>query len=250
VISIVVLIIVAKSQVNRVKAIDLASNTPGEIFFTSLGMSQHPELISDWAVEARNRVYEISSNFLEDLFPENARMIFLTGLIQLFAAAGIGLWIGSGIDEVAHIIPIAIVAALADVWSVSSGATAVIIKSAEINYFLVRFPLLCGGTTVLPYFIGLADFLFFGIFYQAAIRFNLGITKNILLLGLSFIGAVGAAIMLKVGLPVLPFMGVLFVAGNIRKLQLKRDDLKQVILFLGGVIISALFFMRLVRHFS
>jgi len=55
----------------------------------------------------------------------------------------------------------------------------------------------------------------------------------------SFLTAVAAAIFFRVGLPVLPFMAVLFVAGNFGQLKLKREEIKQILIFL--VVILLLF---------
>lgn len=172
---------------------------------------------------------------LKDSIEEPIVSILALAIAQLVLAAGIGLWIGNGIDQASHLIPVAIVATVADIWSVSAGATAQIVVSHVINYFLVRFPV--PATSDVPYLIGLTDYLFLAIFYQAATRFNLGAVKNALLLLLSFKPAVAGALFFKTGLPVLPFMAVFFVAGNIKSLELKKNDIKQISAFIAVIMI-------------
>jgi hypothetical protein len=150
-------------------------------------------------------------------------------MAQLAMAAGIGLWIAEGIDDITHLIPVALVATIADIWSVSAGTTAKIVVSSSINFFLLRFPVL--GNNSIPFLIGLTDFLFFAIFFQAAVRYKLGALKNAILLILSFFIAIITALYSNTGLPVLPFMAVLFIAGNFSRLELKKEELKQVLLF-------------------
>ncbi len=237
----------AKPFVQRTHDLDVAAGCGGAALFITIAQSGLHGIPREWAVKARNDVYEKNSDFLEGLFPESPSRICILGACQLLLAAGLGLWIGTGIDQVSHLIPIVIVAGLADIWSVSAGATAVIIKSSTIHYFLLRFPLLSGGSGEIPPLIGLTDFLFFGIFFQAAVRFGLGTVKNLLLLGSSFLMTVLIAVLAGVGLPVLPFMGAFFVAGNFRKLILKAEELLQIAVFLGAVILSYLVFTRLLR---
>lgn len=237
-IGLILVVLLARPLVMRGRVINSIAVVPGEVLFVSAAHAMLPAATAiDGLVQTRNAFYEAVSEHIEECWPEPPFGILALGLAQLLLAAGIGLWIGTGIDEKAHLIPIALVATLADIWSVSAGATAVIIRSEQIHYFLLRFPIIGGPKPAVPFLIGLTDFLFFGIFYQAALRFRLGERKNLLLLAASFLIAVSSALLAGVGLPVLPFMGLLFTAGNWRNLQLKREDLKQMLLFLAGVLL-------------
>lgn len=241
------LMMTAKPQVERTNAINRASSVPAQMVLLTAAQGGGIGPFSPWAMGSRNQVYIDISDYLEPLWPESPWNIYFLGLAQLALAAGIGLWIGNGIDELSHLIPVAVVATLADAWSVGAGATAMIVQSSQIHYFLLRFPLVAGGVSALPMLIGLTDFLFFGIFFRAAVRFGLGSGRNLLLLGSSFLVAVGGAILLKTGLPVLPFMALFFLVGNWRNLRLKREDLKTIGLFLAGIILAGLVFTLVVR---
>lgn len=227
----------AQPMVNRSRDINRSGNIPGLVLFITADCSGIVTPAESLLIDTRNVIFSQLSSETKKAIPERPWIIMLLALCQLTLAAGLGLWIGEGIDEISHLIPVALVATIADIWSVSAGATAKIIISPVINYFLLRFPM--PGHTEIPYLIGLSDFLFFAIFYQAARRFDLGTVKNAILLSSSFLAAIAAAIFFTTGLPVLPFMAAIFVAGNFSKLRLKREEMKQII---GFVILILLIF--------
>ena len=223
----------ATPLVSRTKTISKVCNPISETFFITINTSVTALETEKLNAPTRNALFSENRNFLEDLIPESKYLILLLALFQLTLASGIGMWIGKGIDDISHLIPIAIVATLADIWSVSAGATSLIIVSSHIHYFLLRFPII--GIGKIAFLIGLTDFLFFAIFFQASVRYNLGIIKNTALLCLSFLIAVASALWAEKGLPVLPFMAILFVAGNYKNLKLKKEEIKQIILFLLAI---------------
>lgn len=197
------------------------------------------------AIKFRNELYSSVSDFIGDSIQEPVLFIFLLALSQLLLASGIGLWIGNGIDKISHLIPVALVAAIADIWSVAAGATSAIVVSPIMNYFFLRFPVF--GSSSIPYLIGLTDYLFFGIFFQASVRYNLGVVKNTFLLALSFLVTVAFALFYGLGLPVLPFMGLFFVLGNLKLLKIDKEDKKEILLFMlaiGLVFTLITFFMK------
>jgi hypothetical protein len=226
----------ARPLVNRSRLLNRSGDIPGQIIYLTGEQSGLVGISEPLLLNHRNENFKAINHQLEDEFPESAELILLLAMVQLTLASGIGLWIGEGIDEIAHLLPVAIVATVADIWSVSSGATAKIVVSSAINYFLLRFPM--PGYGSIPYLIGLTDFLFFAIFFQAAVRFDLGVKKNVLLLLTSFFIAVAAAIFFATGLPVLPFMAILFVVGNYRRMTMKKEEVRQIILFVVFIIIA------------
>jgi hypothetical protein len=212
---------------------DQQINTIGDISGQSLYLSTvpHSSLPGSESIlmPVRNGLFRAHTGFLKNAASQSEFLIILLAMAQLAMAAGIGLWIAEGIDDITHLIPVALVATIADIWSVSAGTTAKIVVSSSINFFLLRFPVL--GNNSIPFLIGLTDFLFFAIFFQAAVRYKLGALKNAILLILSFFIAIITALYSNTGLPVLPFMAVLFIAGNFSRLELKKEELKQVLLF-------------------
>lgn len=191
----------------------------------------------------KNQLSATIIDFLSNNLREAVHWVLFLALAQLLLASGVGLWIGSGIDKISHLLPVALVAGVADIWSVFAGATNEIIASPSINYFFLRFPVL--GMERLQYLIGLTDYLFYAIFFQAAVSFNLGTKKNMLLLLSSFLATLGFALYFGRGLPVLPFMGALFVLGNYNKLTLSKKEAKEMLYFLLAIGVVFFFITQL-----
>lgn len=238
----------AKPLILRTNAINVPCNAIRSVYGITL-YTAFPAALPDLTVDSGNSAYSDAADFLETAFPEQPWRILLLSMCQITLAAGIGLWIGGGIDEAGHLIPVALVAGAADIWSVSAGATSIIVRSSQIHYFLLRFPLFIAGSTEIPFLIGFTDFLFFAIFFYASERFELGRLKNLILLSISFFIAVAAALFKGVGLPVLPFMSILFISGNLKQLHLKKDDLRKIILFLAAAGAVAAIFSEMTANY-
>lgn len=234
-ISIAIVFLAAKPMVHRSQQINLCGDLPGQSLKISGQAAMMTLELDKLALPLRNAFFSEISDFVDKAVPEPPFLIIVLCLAQLALASGIGLWIAEGIDDITHLIPVALIATIADIWSVSAGATAKIVVSSSINYFLLRFPLPAYGS--IPYLIGLTDFLFFAIFFQAAVRYQLGALRNALLLGSAFIIAVISALYTATGLPVLPFMAIFFVVGNFSRLQWKKEELKQVAVFVIVILI-------------
>lgn len=235
----------ATPLVKRNDTINISGEIPGQIMMLSFQSVLIQPQIEKVFMPVRNSLFSVITNFVAKELKEPVSLILLLSLAQLTLASGIGLWIAEGIDDITHLIPVALVATIADIWSVSAGATAKIVVSSSINYFLLRFPL--PAFDAIPYLIGLTDFLFFAIFFQAAIRYNLGALKNSILLASSFIIAIVSALFTSTGLPVLPFMAVLFVVGNFSKLEFKKEELKQVLIFVLVILVLFAFISLKIR---
>lgn len=238
----------AKPFVQKANTVHKTANTTGETLFLLIESSLPQFSHANEIIAVRNKLYESVSTQVEEIFPISSGYIFLLGLAQLLLASGIGLWIGSGIDKPSHLLPLGLVAGFADIWSVSAGATSLIIQSSTIYYFLLRFPLISGGEQEFPLLIGLTDFLFYGIFFRATVRFQLGTAKNVFLLAMSFFITVIAALFFQIGLPVLPFMAVCFLAGNYRKLTLTREELLQMVGFMAGIAIVGYIVTQIIQR--
>jgi hypothetical protein len=234
-ISIAAVFLAAKPMVQRSQLINLSGDLPGQGLLITGQAAMVPVKLDKLALPLRNAFFSEISDFVDKAIPEPPFLIILLCLAQLALASGIGLWIAEGIEDITHLIPIALIATIADIWSVSAGATAKIVVSSSINYFLLRYPMPAYGS--IPYLIGLTDFLFFAIFFQAAVRYELGALRNAFLLGSAFIIAVISALYTATGLPVLPFMAIFFVVGNFSRLQWKKEELKQVAVFVIVILI-------------
>lgn len=138
----------------------------------------------------------------------------------IFAAAAAGTLLGGIIEKPSYLIPVCAVAGLADLWSVfsASGVTKAISTSRRaLNFVLVSFPVVGYGVRPL---IGVTDFIFAGLFIFMAVRFSMPLLRTAILIGSAFVISVGLAVGAGIGIPVLPVMGVLFVAGHYQALRI------------------------------
>ncbi len=123
-----------------------------------------------------------------------------------------GLLLSDLIKKPSYIIPLAVAAGLADIWSVTHGVTNEVVQSrAAMNFLLFSFP--APGKGVAP-IIGVTDFVFAAMFLSLSRKFDFPMARTRLLLAASFVLSVGVAVIGGFGVPVLPVMGVLFIIGN------------------------------------
>lgn len=232
-VSIVLLLVVSKPLIYRAASINKLSNLSASNVLIASLLSHTTSIITPQSlVYIRNEIYSNIYDTLANLVSEPLLYIFTISLIQILLASSIGLWIGNGIDKSSHLLAVALVATIADIWSVFQGATYYIVRSTAIYYFLLRFPLLFSDTVSFPFLIGLSDFIFFAIYYQSAVRFELGVVKNFIILSVGFIVTIFFAIFFRTGLPVLPFISLLFLVFNYKQLNIQSKDLSFISLFL------------------
>lgn len=252
-IGIVAILNIAKPLIQRTRTISGVSSffvKPIEATATVLKFSKpiFGDLFANTAENiqnTRNKYYMNIYSFLGKRVKEPASTIFILCFAQLIVAAGIGLWIGEGIDKITHLIPLALVAGIADIWSVFAGATSVIVVSSAFHYFFLRLPVF--GMSSIPPLIGLTDYLFFAIFFQATIKFGLPLKKNIALLSISFPITSWLALYCGLGLPVLPFMGALFILGNLDHLSMDKKEIKLFLEFIVAIGIVFSFVSYLIK---
>ena len=159
----------------------------------------------------------------------NASLIMVINLSLLVLAVSLGGLLCSVVEKVSYIIPLSIVAGVADVWSVFFGATEEMVRDMETaRYFLISFPLM-GKPDIVP-MIGVTDFVFFGLYIQLVRKFNLGVKRNIVWLLSTFFLVLLVAIITHAGIPVLPFMAVGFLIINWKHLPFDKEDKKSTLI--------------------
>lgn len=166
----------------------------------------------------------------------------LVSLLCLISAAGLtGRVIAVRIDEAAFLIPLCLVAAAADIWSVFFGVTSEMItkKSAALEYLLLRYPTLGAGH--LKQYIGISDFLFATILMGCALNFRLNAKKTYLAVAVSFFVTFATVVLTNMGIPAIPFISFAFIIVNAPRLRLKYEDIKTMFIVLFGA--SAVFYM-------
>jgi hypothetical protein len=173
----------------------------------------------------------------------------------LFTGYVIGYWLTGELEKAGHLIPVSILGALVDIWSVfqgpsrSVGEQAVEHVSRQIEtgawqappigtFALLNFPH-PGAEYMTPIF-GFGDLVFIAVFIGGSKRFGLSIWKNVLLVIAGLWLSVIAAFATNNPIPALPFICGLFLIGNFRKLDLSKKEWKLTFIIAGAVLFVGL----------
>lgn len=157
------------------------------------------------------------------------------GLALIVIAFHLGAVLSGAIESLRYIVPIGVVAAVADVWSVASGPTRILVEKKLVGYFLVPFPKF-GTDEVMPV-LGAADLVFIAIFLCLAKTHGLGVLRS----GLAMLDGVLAALAVWAlvpigGIPCLPFIAASFVLANWSRVKPGKDEVRTTIVFTIGMI--------------
>jgi hypothetical protein len=181
------------------------------------------------------------------LTPESAG---LATAALLWTGSLLGASLGTRIEKPGHILAVAAVSALADLWSVydPAGPSAVLAqKLAEqperISAFALSFPML--GTSHIPALIGAGDLLFCALYLAAFERHGLALRRALVGLGVGFAMGLGLLLWLERPLPLLPLLGAGVVLADRRARSLDAREGRTVLAVLG--LVSALLLVRLWR---
>lgn len=155
-----------------------------------------------------------------------AQAPIVSDLLKVLAAFLVGVLIAQLMEELWWAPAVALVIAVADIWSVYSqhGVTREIVedhpRTLQVATIVVPVPGLDYSDLVGNSLVGIVDILFMTLFITVAALWNLGIVKNALVLAASFlitlvlateVDALGGAV------PALPVMSVLFVLVNAQR---------------------------------
>jgi len=157
-----------------------------------------------------------------------------------------GILVSRLVERATYILPLSVIAGIADIWSVFAGVTKKAVESkVALNYALFSYPV--PGFGIRP-LVGATDFLFAVLYMSLARRFGFSLKKNLTLLALSFLISIAIAIISGVGIPVLPVMALFIILGNWS--QVKVTDPKELRESLTGIvlIVVALTVITLVRR--
>ncbi|MDD2484956.1 MAG: hypothetical protein PHX89_00330 [bacterium] len=172
-------------------------------------------------------------------------LLFLIASSYLLHEAMINLWIMASaiwmayivsllIREVNILFPIALVAALADIWSVYYGPTAKMLQNeALVDKMIVTYPGPAGGPH-LPLF-GLGDVLFFFLFVLVMRKLKLFNPFRYILLSLSLVVAGIIAFAYRQSVPGIPFMSAALLSTLSGELKLSHDE-RRYLAYLFGLI--------------
>lgn len=173
----------------------------------------------------------------------------------LFTAYVIGYWLTGELEKAGHLIPVSILGAIVDIWSVFHGpskavgeqATEHAVQQAETGawhappfgtFALLNFPQ--PGAEYMTAIFGFGDLVFIAIFIGGSRRFGLSIWKNVALVIGGLWLSVVAAFITGNPIPALPFICGLFLIGNFKSLELSRKEWRLTILITGVVLVVGL----------
>ena len=161
-----------------------------------------------------------------------ARMV--VGFSLIVAGYGVGALLARMVESARFIVPMCIVAALADVWSVIAGPTRRIIESKSpfaLQHAFVAYPTVSGEPDLQPV-AGVTDLVFVALFMCLASR--LGLDMRRAALGMFAGLAVGLATACIIGgAPGIPFLAAGFIAANWKDLRPGRKEIVTTSLFVG-----------------
>ncbi|PKK92237.1 MAG: hypothetical protein CVV64_02155 [Candidatus Wallbacteria bacterium HGW-Wallbacteria-1] len=157
-----------------------------------------------------------------------------------------GTLVSRAVDKVTYILPLSVIAGIADIWSVFAGVTKEVAKSkVALNYALFSYPV--PGFGIRP-LVGATDFLFAALYLSLALKFDLPFRRNAILVGFSFLLSIAIAIGTGLGIPVLPVMALMVILGNWSSVKVtdpreKREALAGIVM-----VVTALAIITLVRR--
>ena len=107
------------------------------------------------------------------LAQERTLCLTLDLLLLQLAMVG-GLWVAGLVERAGFIVPMLLVAALADVWSVAFGLTRLIVDADKAAWVCLSYPVAGCANPVLV--IGAADLLFTALLLRLSVRFSLSLS--------------------------------------------------------------------------
>lgn len=172
----------------------------------------------------------------------------------LFTGYTIGFWLTGELEKAGYLVPVSIIGALVDIWSVFQGPSKSIgiqvtdyvkrqieaeaLQETEhverqlaagtwdpppfANFALLNFPM-PGADYMTPIF-GFGDLVFIALFVGGSRRFGLSIWKNILLVLTGLAVSILAAFLSGYPVPALPFICGFFLLGNFKNLELTKKE--------------------------
>ncbi|MCX7766068.1 MAG: hypothetical protein N2246_05115 [Candidatus Sumerlaeia bacterium] len=165
----------------------------------------------------------------------------ISDLAIIFIGVLLGKLLASSVAQRSWIIPIALVAMVADVWSVTYGPSYYISTQPPkvLRHFMLFYPLLGASTTeatIIPYwlrpFVGMGDVIFIALYLELVRKYELHIFWSRLAMTVAMMIPITLASLAGKGVPALPFMSAFFVFTNFRYLEVKKNELIQCVIFI------------------
>lgn len=176
---------------------------------------------------------------LGDGWPRGAAAATVTvGLLSVGTLAG--AVVGHAIDRAGHLVVVAVVSSLVDVFSVlhPRGPTAQLVQvETAVNVLILPWPIL--GTARIEPILGVGDIAFAAIYLGAAKRHGLAVRRTVLALAAGLAVTLAVVMATGIGIPALPFLGAAVVLAHPEARRLPPEDRKKALV--GLVVLVGLF---------
>lgn len=174
----------------------------------------------------------------------------VVGFALLAGASALGAALGARIERPGHLLAVAAISAVADLWSVydpaglsAQMAESVVEEPHVMSLFAVPWPLL--GTADVPPIIGAGDIVFTALYLAAFERHGLALRRAAWALFVAY--ALGLAVIMGTERPVplLPLLGAAVLAVDPQARSLPAHERRTVWLMLAGLgVVLAVRFLR------
>ena len=168
-------------------------------------------------------------------------------VMLLGAGSLIGAVIGGEIKHPGHLLPVAVVSSLVDVFSVlhPSGPTAHVVRSeVALNLLVLPWPFL--GTPHIAPVLGVGDVAFAALYFSASRAHGLSLRRTWLALGFGCLVTLLVLLTFVQAVPALPMFGLAMLIAHPEARRLPKEERKQALLGLGivCVLFAAVFVLR------
>lgn len=150
----------------------------------------------------------------------------LVGALGLMGAAcALGVQVGSRVESAGHILPVALLSAAVDLWSVTaaSGPTHVIVQTPALLKLLTVRAAVPPSREPVPQ-IGFGDVVFTALYVTIGARFGLSARRTVAALALGIVAAGLVAAWLAAPVPALPMLGLAMVAAHPESRRVPAHD--------------------------
>lgn len=172
---------------------------------------------------------------------EHAWGVLVADMALIVGATHFGGLVALLIREPKLLLPVALCAALVDVWGVSYGGPVYQLRRrapSVVEQGAARVPALGsarpqrGRRPPPPLLIGLGDFLFLGLFFSCVVRFGMNTPATLLCTGVATLIGLVSVVGFGRALPGLPFLGLGVILPNIKHFSFTREE-KFALLYAG-----------------
>lgn len=186
----------------------------------------------------------------------NPGLALIAGIALMGWTTSLGFGLARGIQHSGHLIAVALVGLMVDIWSVRGGPSHEVATQVTqaieqgvyvgatappvVTFFLLRFPF--PGYGAIQAMLGAGDLVFLAFFFGCMAKFHLPVLRNFLGLTLGLVGALALAQWAHEAfglpaIPALPILAPLFVLLNVKYLRMSKHEWRLTGAFVGVLVL-------------